>query len=69
MFNNRIISISVIAFSCIAVHANSIQKIEVLNDSAQALHIAANNAGGSFNFAQVVPAFVKAAAGRPYWPH
>jgi|SRR4030095_296463 len=57
---NRIFSITVMAFSSIATHANSVQKIDVLNNCAQVMNLTAQNADHSFTINLKVPAYAKA---------
>ncbi|MDR3549992.1 MAG: hypothetical protein P4L31_01135 [Candidatus Babeliales bacterium] len=60
MFKNRILFISMLTLSFVRANADSVQSIEVLNDSAQFIKWAANNADNSFVVSQLVPAYSKA---------
>ena len=60
MFKRRFIFASTLVFACVAAKADSTQKIDVLNDSAQTMNLAAQNADHSFNINLKVPAYAKA---------
>lgn len=57
---SRILPVAVLAFSCISAQADSVQTIDVLNNSAQVMNLAANNADNSFTVGQRVPAYSRA---------
>jgi hypothetical protein len=56
---NRIVIAVFLFFSSMAVNADSVQTIDVLNDSSQVLHISANNADRSLSLIHNVPAYAK----------
>jgi len=60
MFTTRIFLTSMLTLSFAAANADSTQSIDVLNNSAQILKWAANNADNSFVVSQLVPAYSKA---------
>lgn len=60
MFKKPIIFLSMIFLSSSIAKADSIQSVDVLNDSAQIMKWSANNADNSFIVSQVVPAYSKA---------
>ncbi len=60
MFKNSIFVTSMLTFAFVSAKADSTQCIEVLNDSAQIIKWAANNADNSFVVSQLVPVYSKA---------
>jgi ankyrin repeat protein len=53
------ILLSVVLVASSIINADSIQTIDVLNNSAQALHLTANNEDYSLSLNQIIPAFSK----------
>jgi hypothetical protein len=60
MFKNRIFFISMLTLSFVGAKADSVQSIDVLNNSAQVFNLAANNADNSFTVGLRIPAYAKA---------
>jgi len=60
MFNLRNLFIGALSFSTVLVHADSTQKLDVLNNCSQSMQVKANNADGGFNVDFNVPAYAKA---------
>ncbi len=60
MFKGRIFFISMLTLSFVGVNADSVQSIDVLNNSAQVFNLAANNADNSFTVGLKIPAYAKA---------
>jgi ankyrin repeat protein len=59
MTKGHIFIASILAFSSIFIKADSRQSVEVINNSAQVMNIAANTADRSFSFNHSTPAFCK----------
>ena len=60
MFKSRFIFVSILVLSSVVIKADSIQKIEVLNNSAQVMNLSAQNADNSFNMGLKIQAYTKA---------
>ena len=60
MFKSRFILVSLLVLSFVSVKADSMQKIEVLNNCAQAMNLSAKNVDGSFNIGLKIQAYAKA---------
>lgn len=60
MFKSRFVFASALIFACAVAKADSTQKIDVLNDGAQVMNLAARTADNSFNVKLRIPAYAKA---------